>query len=192
MRAKQKKNKFCQFPKFLSYWYLSHSPTGLSWCKGIFSSTESSIIDWRGGGGWGGGGGAILGQLFFYDFLFCIFLYQVATAAMNCSGSTLGFLEIVLPGNHLKISGVKMGETLQGFLWLYYLCFQELLTCWYMGFLMVVFVSFLVYALEGQRNLPDGSNRMDNLFNGLYWGVVSKLLLLLSQSTRIENLFLFA
>lgn len=50
---------------------------------------------------------------------------------------------------------------------------KELLTCWYMGFLMVVFVSFVVYALEGKRQTSEGSSRMDDLFNGVYWGVIS-------------------
>ena len=49
--------------------------------------------------------------------------------------------------------------------------FQELLTCWYMGFLMVTFVSFLVYASE--QKASEKESTLDNLFNGVYWGVVS-------------------
>ncbi|XP_057308686.1 potassium voltage-gated channel subfamily KQT member 1-like isoform X2 [Hydractinia symbiolongicarpus] len=48
---------------------------------------------------------------------------------------------------------------------------KELLTCWYMGFLMVTFVSFFVYALEGQNSKNEYT--IDNLFNGVYWGVIS-------------------
>jgi len=48
---------------------------------------------------------------------------------------------------------------------------KELLTCWYMGFLMVTFVSFLVYALEPRPANKDPT--LDNLFNGVYWGVIS-------------------
>ena len=40
-----------------------------------------------------------------------------------------------------------------------------------MGFLMVTFVSFLVYALEQKRN--NDTYTLNNLFDGVYWGVVS-------------------
>ena len=40
-----------------------------------------------------------------------------------------------------------------------------------MGFLMVTFVSFLVYASE--QKASEKESTLDNLFNGVYWGVVS-------------------
>lgn len=43
-----------------------------------------------------------------------------------------------------------------------------------MGFLMVTFVSFFVYALEGQNSKNEYT--IDNLFNGVYWGVVSSFI----------------
>ena len=45
-----------------------------------------------------------------------------------------------------------------------------------MGFLMVTFVSFLVYSLE-QKKTQDNMNiqTLDNLFDGVYWGVVRHL-----------------
>ncbi|XP_066935799.1 potassium voltage-gated channel subfamily KQT member 1-like [Clytia hemisphaerica] len=48
---------------------------------------------------------------------------------------------------------------------------KELLTCWYMGFLMVTFVSFLVYSLEQKRT--NDTYTLNNLFDGVYWGVIS-------------------
>jgi len=50
--------------------------------------------------------------------------------------------------------------------------FRELLTCWYMGFIVVLFLSYLTYAepviIGGKQN-----RTVDNLANGLYWAIVS-------------------
>ena len=40
-----------------------------------------------------------------------------------------------------------------------------------MGFLMVVLISFLVYAVESNET----GYTVDNLLNGVYWGMVSKI-----------------
>eukprot|EP00794_Sanderia_malayensis_P012155 gene12155-13409_t len=46
---------------------------------------------------------------------------------------------------------------------------KELITCWYMSFIMIIFVSFMVYALETDPK----EYTINNLFNGFYWSVVS-------------------
>ncbi|XP_065063070.1 potassium voltage-gated channel subfamily KQT member 5-like [Rhopilema esculentum] len=46
---------------------------------------------------------------------------------------------------------------------------KELLTCWYMSFIMIMFVAILVYALETDPK----DVTVNNLFNGFYWGVIS-------------------
>ncbi|XP_012567074.2 potassium voltage-gated channel subfamily KQT member 4 isoform X1 [Hydra vulgaris] len=45
---------------------------------------------------------------------------------------------------------------------------NELLTCWYMGFLVVLLLSFLGFAIETKHD-----NVNDHLFNSFYWGVIS-------------------
>eukprot|EP00794_Sanderia_malayensis_P012171 gene12171-13426_t len=50
--------------------------------------------------------------------------------------------------------------------------FKELLTCWYMGFIVVLFLSYLVYAEP--VILSDNQKRTtDSLANSLYWAIVS-------------------
>lgn len=46
---------------------------------------------------------------------------------------------------------------------------KELITCWYMSFIMIMFVAVLVYALETDPK----EVTVNNLFNGFYWGVIS-------------------
>ncbi|XP_065063098.1 potassium voltage-gated channel subfamily KQT member 4-like isoform X2 [Rhopilema esculentum] len=50
--------------------------------------------------------------------------------------------------------------------------FKELLTCWYMGFIVVLFLSYLAYAepviIGGKQN-----RTVDDLANGVYWAIVS-------------------
>ncbi|XP_065674926.1 potassium voltage-gated channel subfamily KQT member 5-like isoform X4 [Hydra vulgaris] len=45
---------------------------------------------------------------------------------------------------------------------------NELLTCWYMGFLVVLLLSFLGFAIETKHDKVN-----DHLFNSFYWGVIS-------------------
>ena len=50
---------------------------------------------------------------------------------------------------------------------------------------MVMFVSFLVYCVERRP----GDVTLDNLFNGFYWGVVSKYLKNFLEFCRLAMLF---
>eukprot|EP00794_Sanderia_malayensis_P012156 gene12156-13410_t len=47
--------------------------------------------------------------------------------------------------------------------------FKELLTCWYMGFIVIMFLSYITYADPTAKGDPT----VTDLANGLYWGVVS-------------------
>ncbi|XP_065063684.1 potassium voltage-gated channel subfamily KQT member 1-like [Rhopilema esculentum] len=51
---------------------------------------------------------------------------------------------------------------------------QELLTCWYMSFIILITCSFLVYLAE-RSSATVGDNGMENLADGLYWGIISLL-----------------
>lgn len=48
------------------------------------------------------------------------------------------------------------------------LCLQELVTAWYIGFLVLIFSSFLVYLVENKSN-KDFATYAD----ALWWGTVS-------------------
>uniref|UniRef100_A0A7M5V6A6 Uncharacterized protein n=1 Tax=Clytia hemisphaerica TaxID=252671 RepID=A0A7M5V6A6_9CNID len=53
---------------------------------------------------------------------------------------------------------------------------QELLTCWYMSFILLVACTFLVYLAEksdDKNGNPSDSGELDNLGDGLYWGVIT-------------------
>jgi len=51
---------------------------------------------------------------------------------------------------------------------------QELMTCWYMSFIILITCSFLVYLAEkSSSTVTDG--KMANLADGLYWGIISLL-----------------
>ncbi len=47
---------------------------------------------------------------------------------------------------------------------------QELLTCWYMGFIVIMFLSYITYA----DPTISSESTVSDLANGLYWGVVSR------------------
>lgn len=48
------------------------------------------------------------------------------------------------------------------------LCFQELVTAWYIGFLVLIFSSFLVYLVENKFN-----KEFATYADALWWGTVS-------------------
>lgn len=48
------------------------------------------------------------------------------------------------------------------------LCLQELVTAWYIGFLVLIFSSFLVYLVEKEFN-----KEFDTYADALWWGTVS-------------------
>lgn len=51
---------------------------------------------------------------------------------------------------------------------------QELMTCWYMSFIILITCSFLVYLAEkSSSSTEDG--KMVNLADGIYWGIISLL-----------------
>eukprot|EP00794_Sanderia_malayensis_P011877 gene11877-13110_t len=51
---------------------------------------------------------------------------------------------------------------------------QELLTCWYMSFIILITCSFLVYLAE-KASPSSASGKIQNLAEGIYWGVISLL-----------------
>ena len=53
---------------------------------------------------------------------------------------------------------------------------QELLTCWYMSFIILITCSFLVYLAERTSTVGPEDGKMVNLADGLYWGIVSTCL----------------
>lgn len=48
------------------------------------------------------------------------------------------------------------------------LCLQELVTAWYIGFLVLIFSSFLVYLVETKSN-----DEFATYADALWWGTVS-------------------
>lgn len=50
------------------------------------------------------------------------------------------------------------------------LCLQELVTAWYIGFLVLIFSSFLVYLVENKFN-----KEFATYADALWWGTVSLL-----------------
>lgn len=48
------------------------------------------------------------------------------------------------------------------------LCVQELVTAWYIGFLVLIFSSFLVYLVENKDN-----TQFATYADALWWGTVS-------------------
>lgn len=48
------------------------------------------------------------------------------------------------------------------------LCLQELVTAWYIGFLVLIFSSFLVYLVENK-----GNKEFATYADALWWGTVS-------------------
>jgi len=55
---------------------------------------------------------------------------------------------------------------------------QELLTCWYMSFILLIACSFLVYLAEKSDDKVDeekGSGEMRDLGEGIYWGMITLL-----------------
>ncbi len=48
------------------------------------------------------------------------------------------------------------------------LCLQELVTAWYIGFLVLIFSSFLVYLVENKSN-----KEFATYADALWWGTVS-------------------
>ena len=67
----------------------------------------------------------------------------------------------------LKADCVKMKKEVT--FWL-----QELITCCYMTFILIVSCSFLVYLAEKSDD-DTGGNEMKDLSDGIYWGFVSWL-----------------
>jgi len=54
-----------------------------------------------------------------------------------------------------------------------FFCVQELITAWYIGFLALIFASFLVYQVEKEEN-----PQFQTFADALYWGIVSESLLI--------------
>lgn len=50
----------------------------------------------------------------------------------------------------------------------FHLCRQELVTAWYIGFLVLIFSSFLVYLVENK-----GNKEFATYADALWWGTVS-------------------
>lgn len=70
---------------------------------------------------------------------------------------------------------IMMAETLQlltpvidGFLVIFFPSSQELITAWYIGFLVLIFASFLVYLAE-----KDNNSDFNTYADSLWWGTVS-------------------